>query len=306
MTTELSFRPDQIVGKIMINFDDYEASIIERTSQYENVVFTEDAKAEAKKLVADLRKDKKEIASMFKEVKDIYMAPLNQFKQKVDQLTEKVDVPINNISAQVEAFEAKRIMERNKEIQRIYDEKIGDLSDFLPLHRIKEEKWINVSKTLKAVAQEMETIISNARAGKLAIESMVSDAVPEALKKFRATLNLPDALNHISAYEANRAEILKREEEKRRQEEERRRTADEERIRANERARVLEEERIRQETETTVMEKVKAVDEESAAPLTAPESRRAVYTVVGTDAELLELEMAMTSLGLYFERKDGF
>lgn len=301
---ELGFRPEQVIGKIEINFDDYEKDITERVSPYENVVFTEDAKVEAKKLVVALRKDKKNIAAMFKEVKDIYMMPLNQFKEKVDQLTEKVDKPINQINAQVEAFESKRIMERNEDIQKIYEEKIGDLSDFLPLHRIKDEKWTNSGKTVKAIGQEMETIISNARAGKMAIESMTSDAVPEALAKFRSTLNLPDALNYINAYEASRAEILKREEEKRRQEEERRRIAEEERIRANERARVVEEERIRQETAVSTMEKVKAIDEESAAPLAVPESHRAVYTVVGTDEELVELEMAMNSLGLYFERKD--
>ena len=51
-------------------------------------------------------------------------------------------------------------------------------------------------------------------------------------------------------------------------------------------------------------DEIRSVDEESAAPLTAPDSHTAVYTVVGTDSELQELEMAMISLGLYYERKD--
>ena len=130
------------------------------------------------------------------------------------------------------------------------------------------------------------------------------------------SLSLPDALAYINRYETQKAETLRKEEERRRQEEERRHQAGIERIRAEERRRVAEEERIRREAvkeeeerirkeaEKAVKDEIRSVDEESAAPLTAPDSHTAVYTVVGTDSELQELEMAMISLGLYYERKD--
>ena len=194
--------------------------------------------------------------------------------------------------------------ERQAEIQQIYNEEIGELGEFLPLYRIQSDKWQNASTSSKAIRKEMSAVISNARAGKAAIEAMQSDAVPDALRKFQSCLNLPDALNYITVYEAQKAEVLRREEERRRLEEERQRQAEIERIRAEERRRIAEEEQIRRETEAAVKAEVKSVDEVSAAPLTAPESLTAVYTVVGTEEELQELEMAMISLGLYFERKD--
>lgn len=293
-----------VAGEIQTNFDEIEKQLAEELRQYDGIIFTEDTRIEAKKTVADLRKLKKSIDDSRKEVKAQWMEPYNRFEARVKQMTAIVDKPINYINGQVDAFETKRLEERQAEIQRIYNEEIGELGEFLPLFRIQSDKWQNASTSSKAIRKEMSAVISNARAGKAAIEAMQSDAVPDALRKFQSCLNLPEALNYITVYEAQKAEALRREEERRRQEEERKHRAEIERIRAEERRRVAEEERIRRETEEAVKAEVKAVDEMSAAPLTAPESHTAVYTVVGTDDELLELETAMTSLGLYYERKD--
>lgn len=301
---EVKFQVSPVVGTIAANFDEVAKEFEERMSQYDGIVFTEDKKTDAKKVVANLRKDKKEITDSFKDVKELWMAPLNQFKQKVDELAAKADKPINHINGQIEAFEAKRLEERRAEIQAIYDEEIGDMGDFLPLYRIQDEKWLNASRSLKSIRKELSETVVNARAGKLAIEAMQSDAVSEALRKFQSSLNLPEALAYINAYEAQKADLLRREEEWRRQEKERKHRAEINRIREEERQRVADEERIRQEAKKQVMEEVRTVDNESAAPLAMPESLTAVYTVVGTEEELRDLEMAMISLGLYYERKD--
>ncbi|WP_024292830.1 DUF1351 domain-containing protein [Lacrimispora indolis] len=291
-------------AEITANFEDFEKWIEERTHEYDGVVFTEDQKAAAKKSVADLRKTKKSVDDSLKTTKKLWMEPYERFADKVKALSAKLDIPIDYILRQVEEFENKRIAEREADIQRIYNETIGDMIEFLPLYKIKSDKWTNASTSLKALAKEMTEIITNARTGKAAIEAMQSEAVPEALRKFQSTLNLADALGHINRYEIQKAEILKREEEHLKREEERRYQAEIERVKSEERQRVAEEERIRRETEENTKAKITSVDTVAAAPLTAPESRTAVYTVLGTECELAELEMAMNSLGLYFERKD--
>lgn len=296
----LKFEVISAVGQITANFDEVERDVESRMSLYDGVMFTEEEKADAKKQVASLRKDKKDILDSFKQVKDIWMEPLNQFKKRVDQLAEKVDKPINHINGQVEAFEAKRLDERKEEMQAIYDDEIGDLREFLPLYKIRDEKWLNAGKSLKAIRKEMAETISSVRAGKLALESMTSDIVPSAIKKFQASLNLPEALAYISTYEAQRADVLRREEEHRQQEEERRHLAEINRIRAEERNRIAEEERIRKDA----VESIKKVDETASESLKAPQARTVVYTVLANDAELAELEMALDSLGIYYERKD--
>lgn len=301
---EIMLQVKPVAGEIQTNFDEIEKWLEMEMRQYDGIIFTEDTRVAAKNKVSELRKIKKSIDDSRKEVKAQWMEPYNRFEARVKQMTAIVDKPINYINGQVEAFEAKRLEERQAEIQQIYNEEIGELGEFLPLYRIQSDKWQNASTSSKAIRKEMSAVISNARAGKAAIEAMQSDAVPDALRKFQSCLNLPDALNYITVYEAQKAEVLRREEERRRLEEERQRQAEIERIRAEERRRIAEEEQIRRETEAAVKAEVKSVDEVSAAPLTAPESLTAVYTVVGTEEELQELEMAMISLGLYFERKD--
>ena len=298
---EIVLQVKPVAGQIQTNFNEIEKQLVIEMSQYDNVVFTEDTKAGAKKTVAGLRKLKKSIEDSDKEVKAQWMEPYNQFHARVKQMTALVDKPINHINGQIEVFEDKRIKERQAEIEKIYMEEIGDMADFLPLYRLQEDKWSNASVSVKSIRKAISEAIAGARAGKAAIEAMQSDAVPDALRKFQATLSLPDALAYINRYETQKAETLRKEEERRRQEEERRHQAEIERIRAEERRRVAEEERIRREA---VKDEIRSVDEESAAPLTAPDSHTAVYTVVGTDSELQELEMAMISLGLYYERKD--
>lgn len=79
---EVKFQVSPVVGTIAANFDEVAKEFEERMSQYDGIVFTEDKKTDAKKVVANLRKDKKEITDSFKDVKELWMAPLNQFKQK--------------------------------------------------------------------------------------------------------------------------------------------------------------------------------------------------------------------------------
>lgn len=290
---------------ISTNFEEIKAQLAAEMDQYDGVIFTEDSKAAAKKTVAELRKTKKDIDDRRKEVKKQWMAPYDAFEAEVKQLLVLVDEPINYINGQVEEFERKRLDEREEEIKDIYQDEIGDMAGFLTLHRIRGEKWNNASTSVKTIRKEMQESISAARAGKMAIEAMNSDAVPDALRKFQATLDLADALAYINQYEAQQAAILKRQEESRRQEEERRHQAEIERIRLEERQRIAEEERIWKEAKAETMRQVASVDEVHAAELALPDSHTAVYTVVGTDDELRELEMAMISLGLYYERKDA-
>lgn len=297
-------------GKLEIkaNFEEIEKWIEAKTHEYDGVVFTEDQKTAAKKSVTDLRKSKKSVEDTLKETKKIWLEPFEVFSDRVKALAKKFDEPIDYINVQVEEFENKRIEQRETDIKALYDSSIGDMDKFLPLHKIKSDKWLNSSVNLKTIGKEMADAISSARAGKTAIECMNSDKKEDALNLFKATLDLPKALDLINKYEAQKAEILKREEDKRNADEERKIQAEIERARAEERRRIADEERIKREavaaTRAEVKEEIASVNEAAAAPLTMPESIKAVYTVVGIDEEFQALEMAMNSLGLYFERKD--
>ena len=295
---ELKFEVMQTSGVIKVNFDELERGLKEKLAEYEGAVFTEESKATAKGELANLRKLRKEIEDSRKQVKAEWMKPYDAFKLRVDGLLEIVDKPVNLIDRQLKEMEAVRIAKRKEDIQALYDGVIGEMREYLPLENIYDSKWENASVKLPAVKKAIIEGIGKAYEEVTTIKNMDSEVVPKALEMYKRDLSLANAVKYINNYESQRIEILRREEEKKRE-------LEIERIRREERERIAEEERIRQEAKREVMEEVRTVDQESAAPLTAPKSVTAVYAVVGTEEELRDLEMAMISLGLYYERKDS-
>ena len=133
---------------------------------------------------------------------------------------------------------------------------------------------------------------------------MGSDKVQAALALYMANRNLAAAVKYISDYEAKKKEILAQQERREAERAEALRREEIEKIRREERARIAEEERIRNEAKREAVEEIKTVDEAAAAPLAGNQSMKVVYTVVATQEEIQEIEMAFNSLGIYFERKD--
>ena len=104
----------------------------------------------------------------------------------------------------------------------------------------------------------------NARQALETIHGMHSEAEEEALRIYRDTLNLSDAVAHINSYERQKQEILAREAERRHQEEL-------ERIRREERERVEAERRAKEEREAAL----RRAEEEKAAALRKAEEEKA-------------------------------
>lgn len=292
-------------AKISCNFDQVEQAIRETLLEFDGVVFTEDSKSYAKKQVAGLRAQKKGFQGNLREAKNQYMAPWNEFESQAKNLIALYDKPINLISGQVQAFEEKRVREKKAEIESAYNELVpDDLQDYIPLECIYGAKWDNATTNMKTVKKEISEIVTKTQGEISVISSMDSDKVQEALNLYMSNRNLAAAVKYISDYEARKKEILAQQERREAERAEALRREEIEKIRREERARIAEEERIRNEAKKEAVEEIKTVDEAAAAPLAGKQSMKVVYTVVATKEELQEIEMAFTSLGIYFERKD--
>lgn len=296
--SELKFEVAQTNGIIKVNFEELEKGLKEKLSEYEGAVFTEDSKSTAKGELANLRKLRKEIEDSRKQVKAEWMKPYDAFKLRVDGLLEIVDKPVNLIDSQLKEMEAVRVAKRKVDIQALYYSVIGEMLEYLPLEKIYDPKWENASVKLPAIKKAMIEVIGKSYEEVTTIKNMDSEVVPKALEMYKRDLSLANAVRYINNYESQRLEILRREEEKKRD-------LEIERIRREERERVAQEQQIREETRRETVDELKSVDESLAGvwPV-APEAKKVIYTVLGTESELEELETALNSLGLYFERKD--
>ena len=319
---ELTLNVKQNPGVIELNFDEIEKALDAKLAEYKGAVFTEESKNIAKAEVANLRKMKKDFEDARKGVKKEWMKPYEDFEAKMKRLTEKIDEPINLIDSQLKDFERKRKEERRKKIRQIYQETVGDMAEYCDLERIYDPKWENATTTMKSIRESITTAVESARTAVSTISGMQSDAVEKALEIYKDSQDMAKAIAYINNYEQQKAEIMRREEERRRQEEERRRRAEEERIRAAEREAVEREARIReqarQEAEAEARESQAARQEAAVAPFETeksggddvmpfvqPDTRTVFYRVVASDEDIQAIDMALDSIGVYYERRDG-
>lgn len=303
--SNLKFDVVQTAGIIDVDFDSIKSQLSEKMDEYNGLVFTEDKKKDAKADLAELRKYRKAVNDRKLEVKKAYMEPCNQFEAKVKELIELIDEPINYIDGQVKEFEEKRIREKKAEIKKIYEEIVPeDLQDYIPLECIYGPKWDNAGTTIKSIKQEIADAVSKSESDISVIKGMNSDKTEDALNLYMSTRNLAVAIKFINDYEAGKRDILERQAKEKEEKEAALKQEEIDRIRREERERIAKEERIKQEAKKEAVEELKTVDEQAARPISSADSKKVIYTVVATDDELQEIEMALTSLGVYFERKD--
>ena len=254
----------QQAGSIECNFEQVEQAIQERLNEYEGAIFSEESRTVAKKEVASLRAEQKNLKENLRDAKRAYMAPWEAFEGRAKGLISLYDRPIGLIDSQIKAFEEKRIAEKRQLIERVYQETVSDMQEYIPLEKIYNARWENATTREKTVREEMEKIAAGTRQALETIRGMHSEATEEALRIYKKNLSLSDAVSYINRYEIQKQEILERERERKRREEE-------ERIRREERERLALEKRAQEEKEAAL----RRAEEEKAEALRLAEEEKA-------------------------------
>ena len=304
--TEVRAVITQQEGTVSCNFEEVEAYIKDLLKEYDGAIFTEESKGYAKKELAKLRAEKKELNDNLRDAKKKYMAPWDTFEPNVKELINLFDEPITLIDGQVKAFEEDRIAQKKALIEAIYTELVGDLADIIPLERIYNPKWENATTKEKAIREEVLAQATAARIALDTIRGMRSDAESKALDVYKQTLSLPEAISCINAYEAQKAEILRKEQERQREEEL-------ERIRREEREaqRRAAEEALEEQRRQLEAEKQAAVEHaretgaqeviESLTPDTEEDTQLYEYRVALSKKGKEAFEMYLDSVGIDWE-----
>ena len=149
------------------------------------------------------------------------MEPYTKFESQVKELTGIVDQAIDNIDVQVKDYEEIKRNEKLEKVRRIYKEEIGDLDRTIPFEKVYQESWLNKTKTLKSIREEIANIRDKVDAD-LKLINMESSAYAfemkeEYMKSFDLTAamakkqELEEAAKRKAAFEEQRK---KREEER--------------------------------------------------------------------------------------------
>lgn len=295
---EINLLVEQKDGSIETNFEEIKVALAAGLEEYKGMVFTAESQPEAKRTVASLRKLKKAMNDRRIEIKKTFMAPYTNFEAQVKELDKLIDEPIDFISGQIEEFERRRVEAKKAMICEIYTgimAEHGTVMEYLPLDRIYDSRWENSTTTQKAITEAITAHVEHVEKDLDTIRAMESEFEDKGLAKYRATLELSDAITAMNQYQKQKEEILRRqaEEEQRKAEEEARRAAEEEQRKAT----LVHEEPAAPE----VVPDVALEEEKAVRSATAPEGT-VRYEVVADPFQIAQLEAAMREYGIEFRR----
>ena len=295
---EINLLVEQKDGSIETNFEEIKAALAAGLEEYKGMVFTAESQPEAKRTVASLRKLKKAMSDRRIEIKKKFMEPYTNFEAQVKELDKLIDEPIDFISGQIEEFERRRVEAKKAMICEIYTgimAEHGTVMEYLPLDRIYDSRWENSTTTQKAITEAITAHVEHVEKDLDTIRAMESEFEDKGLAKYKATLELSDAIATMNQYQKQKEEILRRqaEEEQRKAEEEARRAAEEEQRKAT----LVHEEPAAPE----VVPDVALEEEKAVRSATAPEGT-VRYEVVADPFQIAQLEAAMREYGIEFRR----
>ncbi len=280
---EINLLVEQKDGSIETNFEEIKVALAAGLEEYKGMVFTAESQPEAKRTVASLRKLKKAMNDRRIEIKKTFMAPYINFEAQVKELDKLIDEPIDFISGQIEEFERRRVEAKKAMICEIYTgimAEHGTVMEYLPLDRIYDSRWENSTTTQKAITEAITAHVEHVEKDLDTIRAMESEFEDKGLAKYRATLELSDAITAMNQYQKQKEEILRRQ-----AEEEQRKAA------------LVHEEPVVPE----VVPDVALEEEKAVRSATVPEGT-VRYEVVADPFQIAQLEAAMREYGIKFRR----
>lgn len=157
------------------NFDELKTKLTNDMSDYKEIVVNSDNKAETKKTIASLRKQRKDIEDKRISLKEDYNKPFAFFESQVKELVAIIDEPIASLDSKVKKIEtALDSDEQNQKAKRY--EAIKLIFNGLGVSWIKFEEVYNEKMEklkLEEVKEQLEEIIE---AKKTVVESLDADS----------------------------------------------------------------------------------------------------------------------------------
>lgn len=205
------------VKEIRWNNEELKAEIAEKMQEYKSLAFTEETIKEAKADRAKLNKLRTAFEDERKRIKKLCMAPYDEFEKQVKELIALIDEPIRLIDSQIKEVEEQRRVEKKGKVLEFYESTIGSLRGVLPFEKVFRPEYLNATKSMKSITEEIQSLINRVNADLDTIEGFGSKYELQIKDAYLRTLDLSTAMQ-----EKARLEEVERRLAERRQEEQRR------------------------------------------------------------------------------------
>lgn len=154
----------------IIKFDNTELKVELKNAleKYRNLVYSDETIKEAKADRAKLNNLTKAIDDKRKEIKKLYVEPLDEFEKKIKELTALIAAPCAEIDGQVKRFEEAQKEGKRKELLEFADLEANKLipykDKFLPASFITD-KMLNASSSIKKSKEEISEAVTKIKEG---------------------------------------------------------------------------------------------------------------------------------------------
>ena len=193
---------EQIIPpQISFNFEEIRAELAQKLQVYQNMVVTESGVKEAKADRANLNKFKAALADSRKSVKSQWNQPLSDFEDKMKVLERMVDEPISVIDRQIKSFEEIKKEEKRQSIEAFFEDNVGDLEEFLPIEKIWNERWLNVTYSMEEIKREILERMRKTHNDIQIILAMQLPCCDQMLSTYLETLDMSKAMEEKHRYE---------------------------------------------------------------------------------------------------------
>lgn len=206
----LSPMEDGFIKKIEWNNEELKEAISAKVQDYKGLQYTEETIKEAKKDKATLNKLRDAIETERKRIKKQCMAPYELFEKQVKEVLAIIDEPIQLIDSQIKEVEEQRRLEKKQKVLEIYEENIGNLKGILPFAKVFKNEYLNVSKSLKSITEEITALISKVNQDMDVIEELDTKYELQVKDMYVKTLDLSMALRENARLEEVERKLAER------------------------------------------------------------------------------------------------
>lgn len=196
--------------EIQWNNEELKAEIAEKMQEYTSLVFTEDTIKEAKADRAKLNKLRTAFEDERKRIKKLCMAPYDAFEKQVKDLVALIDEPIRLIDGQIKEVEEQRRVEKKGKILEFYESAIGTLKGALPFEKVFRPEYLNASKSMKSITEEIQALLDRVNSDLDTIEGFGSKYELQIKDVYLRTLDISVAMQEKARLEEVERQLAER------------------------------------------------------------------------------------------------
>lgn len=209
------------IKEIKWNNEELKAEIAEKMRDYKNLVFTEETIKDAKADRAKLNKLKSAFEEERKRIKKLCMFPYDEFEKQVKEVVALIDEPIRLIDQQIKEVEEQKKVEKKGKILEVYEGMIGTLKGVVPFEKLFRPEYLNISKSMKSITEELTETIQRINNDLDTIEGFGSKYELQIKDAYLRTLDLSFAMREKARLEEVEMRLKEKKEAEERREEER-------------------------------------------------------------------------------------